>query len=236
MSRQQIHQITSGFDLGKVASLAGSLIGSLLTVMTSLFFIVTLVLFMVTDAGHFPDRLRMLQEQRRPIVDALANFASQTRRYLIVSTVFGLIVAVLDVVALVWIGIPVAVLWGLLSFITNYIPNIGFVIGLIPPAVLGLLEGGPPMMIAVIATYSVINAVLQSVIQPKVVGDSVGLSSTITMLSLVFWAYALGAVGALMAVPLTLLAKALLVDSDPRAQWVGFLMAGSGRRSGDGAP
>ena len=75
-----------------------------------------------------------------------------------------------------------------------------------------------------------VNLVIQTVIQPRVVGESVGLSATLTMLSLVFWAYALGAVGALMAVPLTLFAKALLVDADPRAAWISPLL------SGDGAP
>ena len=80
---------------------------------------------------------------RPAVVDAISDFASGTRRYLAVSTVFGLIVAVLDTIALAILDVPAPVLWGLLAFITNYIPNIGFVIGLIPPAILALLEGGP---------------------------------------------------------------------------------------------
>ena len=111
-------------------------------------------------------------------------------------------------------------LWGLLAFITNYIPNVGFVIGLVPPAILGLLEGGPGLMLAVIAIYSVINVVIQTVIQPKVVGDAVGLSTTLTFLSLVFWAWVIGALGALLAIPLSLLVKALLVDVDPDNRWL----------------
>ena len=69
--------------------------------------------------------------------------ASGTRRYLVVSTVFGLIVAVFDTLALVWIGVPGAALWGASPFVTNYVPNIGFVIGIVPPTVLALLEAGP---------------------------------------------------------------------------------------------
>jgi AI-2 transport protein TqsA len=149
-----------------------------------------------------------------------------TRRYIVVSTIFGLIVAVLDTIALMWLGVPVAVLWGLLSFITNYIPNIGFVIGVVPPAVIGLLEGGPRLMISVLVAYSLLNVVIQSIIQPKIVGDVVGLSATLTMISLVFWAYTLGAVGALLAVPLTLFAKALLVDADPGSRWLRPLLSG----------
>ncbi len=115
---------------------------------------------------------------------------------------------------------PLPLTWGLLAFITNYIPNIGFVIGLIPPAILALLEGGPSLMLAVIAVYCVLNVVIQTVIQPKVVGDSVGLSTTLTFVSLVVWAWVLGALGALLAIPITLLVKAVLVDSDPNLRWL----------------
>ena len=159
-------------------------------------------------------------------MDALSSFAHNTRRYLVVSTIFGLIVAVFDIVALALLGIPAPLVWGLLSFITNYIPNIGFVIGVIPPAILALLEGGPSLMLAVIAIYCVVNFVIQSVIQPKVVGDAVGLSGTVTMISLAFWAWVLGALGALLAVPLTLLARAILVEADPRSRWLLPLLSG----------
>ena len=103
----------------------------------------------------------------------------------------------------------------MLAFVTNFIPNIGFVIGVIPPAIIGLLEGGPTLMIGVIVVYSVINVVIQSVIQPRYVGDAVGLSPTITLLSLIFWAWALGAIGALLAVPFSLFMRAILVEADP---------------------
>jgi predicted PurR-regulated permease PerM len=150
--------------------------------------------------------------------------------------VFGFAVAVLDTIALAFMGIPVPVLWGLLSFITNYIPNIGFVIGLIPPAILGLLEGGPGLMIAVIVVYSVINIVLQSVIQPKFVGDAVGLATTVTFVSLIFWTFVMGPLGALLAIPLTLFAKAVLVDVDPRIAWVDTLASNRDPRQEEAAP
>jgi predicted PurR-regulated permease PerM len=85
------------------------------------------------------------------------------------------------------------------------------------------------LMIAVIAVYSVINVVIQSVIQPKVVGDKVGLSATLTFLSLVFWAWVLGPLGALLAIPLSLLVKALLVDVDPSTRWLNPLIGDTAR-------
>ena len=140
------------------------------------------------------------------------------------TTVFGFIVAVLDSIALALLGIPLAVTWGLLSFITNYIPNVGFIIGVVPPALLGLLTGGPQLMVIVIVVYCGINFVVQSIIQPRFIGDAVGLSVTVTFVALVFWAWLLGPLGAILAIPLTLLAKALLVDTDPRAEWADALL------------
>ena len=237
----QVEDMASGLALSRLVPVAGNVATGLLAVLSSLFLVVTLVLFMAADSTRFSAKLRQIPHSHETLIDAITDFGVATRRYLVVSTVFGLIVALLDTIALAWLGLPVALLWGLLAFITNYIPNIGFVIGVIPPAVIGLLEGGPKLMISVIVIYSVLNVVIQSVIQPKIVGDAVGLSSTITMVSLVFWAYTLGAIGALLAVPLTLFVKALLIDADPRSQWLIPLMSGAApgepaRKGARGAP
>jgi AI-2 transport protein TqsA len=147
--------------------------------------------------------------------------------------VFGLIVALADVAALYWFSVPLPWLWGLLSFITNYIPNIGFVLGLVPPALLALLEGGVRQAVLVIVAYSVINTVIQSLIQPKVVGDTVGLSVSLTFLSLVFWSYVIGPLGGLLAVPLSLFTKATLIDADPTTRWLDPLLTTGGRADRD---
>ena len=181
---------------------------------------------MAIDAAGFASRLSRVRRQRPEIIGALDTFVNGSRRYLAVATVFGLIVAAVDVAFLWLVGVPLAVLWGLLAFITNYIPNVGFVIGLIPPALLALLEGGPQLMIIVIVVYSVINFVIQSIIQPKFVSDAVNISLTVTFLSLVFWTFVIGPIGAILAVPLTLLVKSLLFDVDPSTRWMSSLLEG----------
>jgi AI-2 transport protein TqsA len=226
VGRQQINAVTQAFDPSRLVGVATGFLSGLLSVLSNLFFIVTLLLFLALDAAWFPRRLGATEASRGGLVAALVSFARGTRRYLVVSTVFGLIVAVLDVGLLYLLSIPVPLVWGLLAFITNYIPNIGFVVGLVPPAILGLLEGGIPGALGVIIGYSVLNVTIQSVIQPKVVGDAVGLSTSLTFLSLVFWAWVLGALGALLAIPLSLLAKALLVDVDPDSRWLVPLLSG----------
>ena len=144
----------------------------------------------------------------RPLLGAaLGRFTTGIRRYLVVTTIFGLLFGLIDTIALWFMGIPLAVTWGLLAFITNYIPYVGFWLALLPPAVLALLVGGPQLLIVVVVLYLVVNFVLTSLVQPHFVGDAVGLSITVTFLALVFWGWLLGPVGAVLAVPLTLLVK-----------------------------
>src|SRR5690349_6533150 len=141
------------------------------------------------EASGVPDRMAEIGADRPTVVEALTKFDYGTRQYLLVTTVFGFIVAVLDANALAIMGIPLAITWGVLAFVTNYIPNVGFILGVIPPALLGLLTGGPGLMVAVIVVYCVLNLVIQSIIQPRFIGDAVGLSTTLTFVALVFWAW-----------------------------------------------
>jgi len=232
---QQVGAALGGLDLSAVVSALRGVLDGLLGITSALLLVVTVLLFMAVDATGFTARLELTGGRRPGLTAALAGFAGGTRRYLVVSTVFGLVVAVLDTVALALLGVPLPLVWGLFSFITNYIPNIGFVVGLVPPALLGLLEGGPWTMAAVIAVYCVINVIIQSVIQPKIVGDVVGLSATVSFVSLVFWTWVIGPLGALLAIPLSVLARAVLLDADPRTRWLSGLVSGgpspAGRRT-----
>jgi predicted PurR-regulated permease PerM len=222
----QLQDAVSSIDPAKVAGLIGTVLAGLSGRLSSLVFLLCLMLFLTVDASGIDRRLDAIASDRPQLATALRSFARGTRSYLLVSTVFGLIVGVLDGAALALIGVPLPVLWAVLAFITNYIPNVGFLIGLVPPALLALLTLGLPEMLLVIAIYCVLNFVIQSLIQPRYVGDSVGLATTTTFVALVFWAWLLGPLGALLAIPLSVLIKALLVDADPTAGWATAL-AGS---------
>ena len=211
-----------------------ALLASISGLASNFVFLLALLLFLGVESGGASDRLASIAVDRPRITEALAHFAWGTRQYLLVTTVFGLIVAVLDWIALAILGIPLATTWALLSFITNYIPNVGFIIGVVPPALLGLLTGGPQLMLIVIVVYCVLNFVVQSIIQPRFIGDAVGLSVTVTFVALVFWAWLIGPLGAILAIPLTLLSKALLVDVDPRAQVGRRAAAGVSEGTGPG--
>ena len=223
----QLKAATGSLNVGKIVGFVGVLLASVGGIASNLVFMLALLLFLSVETAGAPARLAAIATDRPKISEALCHFAWGTRQYLLVTTIFGGIVAVLDTVAVAIIGIPLPLLWGVLAFITNYIPNVGFIIGVIPPALLGLLGGGWEQMAVVIVVYAVLNFVIQSLIQPRYIGDSVGLSVTVTFLALVFWAWLLGPLGAILAIPLTLLAKALLVDIDPKAGWADALLRDS---------
>ena len=115
----------------------------------------------------------------------------------------------------------------MLAFVTNYIPNIGFILGVIPPALIALLDGGVGSAVAVVVVYTVINVVVQTIIQPRFTGDAVGISATVAFVSLIFWAYVLGTLGALLAVPATLFLKSVLLDNSVPASWVSAFVSAS---------
>ncbi|MFJ9390087.1 AI-2E family transporter [Nocardioides sp. NPDC101246] len=223
----EVLKIIESFDLSNLLSVVSGALNGMFGLLSTMVFIIALCLFMAIDATALPRQLDSISRRRPGIVGALSSFSVGTRRYLLVSTVFGLIVAALDTLALYLLGVPAPLVWGLLAFLTNYIPNIGFVIGLIPPAILALLDGDLSLMLAVIAVYCLLNVVIQSVIQPKVVGEAVGLSVTLTFVSLIFWSWIMGPIGAVMAVPFTLFVRAVFVESDPAKRWLMPLIAGS---------
>ncbi|OMH34507.1 AI-2E family transporter [Tersicoccus sp. Bi-70] len=236
LSASMIQQGLSGVNAGSVMSLLTPVLSNVTAVSGAVATLILAVFFLTLDSVSLPHRLGLIARSRPHITTALRSFAQGVRRYWLVTTVFGLIVAVLDVIALSLIGVPLIWAWGVLAFLTNYIPNIGFVIGLVPPALLALLDGGWVSALAVVIAYSLLNFVIQSIIQPKFTGESVGVTPAMSFLSLMFWYWVLGWIGALVALPATLLLKALLVDADPRARWVNAFISSSPRAPDDAAP
>ncbi|WP_342371961.1 AI-2E family transporter [Propioniciclava soli] len=202
------------------AGLLQGLLREVTSVVTLLVVLVTMIFMMTIDSSTFGARNRALNAHQPRVWLSVMDYTLGVRRYWVVTSVFGLIVAVIDVIALMWLGVPLALVWGILSFLTNYIPNIGFVIGLVPPAIMALLANDPLTALLVVIIYSVANFVIQSIVQPKFNGDAVGVTATVALLSLLLWSSVLGALGALLALPMTLLAKALFVDHDPRLRWL----------------
>lgn len=228
LSEDQIRESLGNVQPDQIIGYVQTAAGSLSSLGTMLAILVVAIFFLCFDIPGLGTRWDRVTAMRPRVAESLEEFSHGIRRYWIVSTAFGLIVAAMDWVALVILGVPLAGVWAVLAFITNYIPNIGFVLGLVPPALFALLIGGPSTALWVVVIYSVINLVMQSFIQPKFTGDAVGLTPTMTFLSLAFWSLVAGALGAILAVPLTLAFKALFIDTDPRMGWFSTFMVSTG--------
>ena len=220
-----VEQVFTLVSPSRLVNLASAVLSVSANFLTALAFLAALVFFMALDAADFSARLAMVVRLRPATSRALANLGVSTRNYFAVAAVFGAIVAVFDWILLAVLGIPYAWLWALLAFVTNFIPNIGFILGLIPPALVGWLLFDWQTAVIIAVGYSVLNVVIQTLIQPKVVGDRVQLNTTLTFLALIIWTYLLGGLGAILAIPMTLLIRALFVDSQPQHRWVRALFS-----------
>ena len=216
---------TEQLDPSRLVAALTDVLSGILDLLGNLFLLVTLLFFTCSAIPLLGPRFATLRRAKPAIGASMSQFVRATQRYLIMTALFGAIVAVLDTGALWLLGVPLPLVWGLFSFITNFIPNIGFVIGVIPPALLALLDEGWAKAITVVLVYSGLNVVIQTFIQPHFVGATVGLSAEMTFLSLVVWTFLLGALGALLAVPMTLLVRAIFIDPDRRAAWITPLIA-----------
>jgi AI-2 transport protein TqsA len=221
---EQRRALASSLDFGRIANGLLVVLRHVGGFAANVTLLLSLLLFLGIESAGAAGRLEVITSHRPAFGTALRSFMTNTRRFLTVTTIFGFLTGFVDTLLLLWMGIPLAPLWGLLAAVCNYIPYVGFVIGVVPPALLALLGGGWQPMLLLIIAYVVINSVLTSWIQPYFVGDAVGLSITVTFVALVFWAWVLGPLGAILAIPLTLLVKAVMIDTDPRAAWAQALV------------
>lgn len=212
--------------IGYVSNLSGAMIG----VLTAFFFVLAYVVFIAIDGARYSRATAQFGARVAPTMQRFADYARSVRRYYVVNASFGLLVAVIDGLALSALGVPVPLVWAILAFITNFIPNIGFILGLVPPALVALAVGGWQLMLVVIGIYCVVNVVLQVMVQPKFVADAVDLSLTISFFSVIFWTLVIGPLGAILSIPLTLLVRALLFEGDPHRWWIRWLSGDDGAR------
>lgn len=229
----------SALEPSTIVSFFASLGGTAIGILTALFFVFAYVIFMAADGSRYARAEASFGPSARTTVRRFQVFNASVRRYYVVNASFGAVVAIIDGLALWALGVPAPAVWAILAFVTNFIPNIGFVIGLIPPALLALVVGGVPLMLAVVAIYCVVNVTLQVLVQPKFVSDAVSLSLTLSFFSVIFWTFVIGPLGAILSIPLTLLVRALVLEGDPDARWLRWLSgdaaaAAPDRRDGAG--
>ncbi len=123
-------------------------------------------------------------------------------------------------------GVHYAVLWGIVAFLLNFIPNIGSIIAAVPAVLMTLVQFSFGLSLVVALGYITINIVIGSIVEPKVLGRGLGLSPLVIFLSLIFWGWLLGSVGMLLSIPLMIMIK-ITLNSQPNTKWIAILL-GSG--------
>lgn len=181
---------------------------------------------MMADFARLPAKLQRLylhDEQIQTFTELLRDI----RRYVSISTQTGLLIGVLNAFLLILMGVDFAVLWGVLGFLMNYIPNLGVDISIIPPALLALLEFGWGQLLIVVIGYVVINIFIENILKPRMLGEDLNISPLFVIISLVAWGYILGPAGTILAVPLTLIATKLVLENSEETQWMAVLITAS---------
>jgi predicted PurR-regulated permease PerM len=210
------------FDPAAAMGMAGKLLAGLGNALANTLLIVLMVIFLLFEAMAIPHKWAFLGNHA-PSSDGIHRFIASVNRYLVIKTIvsFGTGVAV---TLLLWaIGVDYPILWGLLAFLFNFVPNIGSIIAAIPPLLLALVQLGGESAIYVGIGYIAINMVVGNVIEPRFMGRGVGLSTLIVFLSLVFWGWLLGPVGMLLSVPLTMIVK-IALETREDTRWIAVLL------------
>jgi AI-2 transport protein TqsA len=208
---------TVGFFGGFLSGLGDTLSNMALILFT--------VIFLLADAPSFPRKLAMNDTGRaRASLAALQELASSMNGYIATKALVSLLTGFLIWLGLALMGVEFAVLWGFLAFLLNFVPNIGSALAAIPAVLLSLLDGDPLKTSMIIALYLAINTVVGNVIEPRVMGQRVGLSTLAVFVSLIFWGWMFGAVGMLLSVPLTMVIK-FVTQQHPGTAWFAVLVS-----------
>jgi predicted PurR-regulated permease PerM len=196
----QVAQVT--ISIGPVLQ---GLLANVINLLVQFGLALVIFFFMISAALALPAPSRMGLDPDQPIIGRVAELTEDVRKYMTVLTGVNFLVGLGDTVFLLFLGVDYALLWGLLAWFMGYIPSIGFMIALIPPVLMAYAEHGLQTALIVLIGYILINGGVQNFYQPKVMGNKLKISPVVVFVGLFIWGYLLGGIGAILAVPLTLL-------------------------------
>lgn len=218
------------FDVGQIGTeiLQDIVLGAppLVSAFGVVFFV---VIFMLLEAATFRDKLHRALGWRAARFGAVRSIVSEVQKYLLVKTGTSALTGLLAGAWCAIMDLPSAVLWGLLAFLLNFIPVFGGIVAAVPPVLAAFVRYGPGTALAVLVGYVVINTLIANLVEPKAMGRAAGLSPLVVIVSIVVWGWIFGPIGALLSVPLTMVAKIVLSHIED-TQWLAVLLGpGAGR-------
>lgn len=219
-------------DAEQIGDWIPAVLGEVGNLMMQSIVVALLVMFLLFETLNFRDKVSRALVNPAPSLHRFSEFSLTLKRYLAVKTLISLATGALIWVACKLVGVEFPLLWAVLAFALNYIPNIGSAIAAVPPVLLLLVspDGGLLDALLLSAAYLGVNFVMGNLVEPRAMGQALGLSTFVAFLSLVVWGWIFGAVGMLLSVVLTMTLK-IALDSHPETRWIAHLLG-----PGEGAP
>jgi len=208
---------------GAVMSLTARLVTGLGSALSDIVLIVLTTGFILLEVGSFPGKLRGVLGDPLQVFPEVTRFAGDIKRYMVIKTLVSLATGVLVGGWLAVLGVDFPVLWGFLAFLLNFVPNVGSTLAAVPAVLLALVQLGPGRAALAAAGYMVTNFVLDNVIETRLMGRRLDLSTLVVFLSLLFWGGLLGPVGMVLCIPLTMTLKFACEQSEG-TRWIAVVL------------
>lgn len=209
-----VDELVKYIDPNAAMTLVTNLLAQLSNAMSSIFLLLLTVVFMLLEVPQLPNKLKQMMSRPIEGMAAIQRAIDSVSHYLVLKTAISIVTGLVAWGMLAALDVRFAFVWGLLAFALNYIPNIGSVLAAIPPIAQVLVFSGLYDALVVFSGYLVINLVFGNILEPRIMGRGLGLSTLVVFLSLIFWGWLLGPVGMLLSVPLTIIVKIALEQTN----------------------
>jgi predicted PurR-regulated permease PerM len=207
-----------------VVDFVGSTVGRIAQFFTTTFLVFLIMIFMMGEATVFPAKFRAILGMADGQEDRLAKVVGEVQSYLGIKTVISLATGLILGAWAYVMQLDFPVLLGVTAFVLNYIPTVGSIIAGIPAVLLSLvLHGTVTHALVVTGGYMVVNTLFGNILEPNLMGRRLGLSTLVVILSLLFWGWTWGPLGALLSVPLTVVVK-IWLENTQDLRWVAVLL------------
>jgi len=224
--------LTQHVDVGKIMSLAGTAVGALGGMLSNMVFVLLTVAFIMGEITGFPRKLRTALGDPDADLNRFARVIRDMNEYLKIKALVSVATALFAGLLVYFVGVDYPILWALVAFLLNFVPTLGSIVAAVPPVLLALIQFGWERSLIVLGGYVLVNMIMGNVVEPRMLGRRLGLSTLVVFLSMVFWGWVWGPVGMVLSVPLTMLMKIMLEHSDD-LKWLA-VMLGSGTESPKG--
>jgi len=215
--------ISQAFNPSRIIGMTSGLLNELGGIVGSAITIFFLSLFLLFEMESFSIKAKAISQGNNLSLEFLSTIVSSIRHYLSIKTVASLITGFIIWIGLMILGVEYAILWALIAFLLNYIPNIGSIIAVVPAFIFALVQLGLGGAIWTGVIFLAVNMIVGNVVEPKMMSKGLGLSIYVVFVSLIFWGFILGIVGMFLAVPLTMAIK-IVLDQNDRTKWIAVLL------------